>query len=214
MTTLMLVGTTGLVGGAVLRQAQADARVTRIVAPTRRKLPPHPKLENPLVDFEHLPVDAAWWAVDGVICTLGTTIRKAGSQEAFRRVDQDYPLAVAKLARQSGARAFALNSATGADPRSRFFYNRVKGEVEAAIRGVGFPSLTIVRPALIGGDRDEFRLAEFVAMRLLRLAEPLLPRRYRVVPHERIATALLEAAITAPSGEHLFESEAIDTSRR
>lgn len=214
MTTLMLVGTTGLVGGAVLRQAQADARVTRIVAPTRRKLPPHPKLENPLVDFEHLPADAAWWAVDGVICTLGTTIRKAGSQEAFRRVDQDYPLAVAKLARQSGARAFALNSATGADPRSRFFYNRVKGEVEAAIRGVGFPSLTIVRPALIGGDRDEFRLAEFVAMRLLRLAEPLLPRRYRVVPHERIATALLEAAITAPSGEHLFESEAIDTSRR
>jgi len=213
MTTLILVGATGLVGGAVLRQAQADARATRIVAPTRRKLPPHPKLENPLVDFEHLPADPAWWAVDGVICTLGTTIRKAGSQEAFRQVDHDYPLAVAKLARQHGAHAFALNSATGADPRSRFFYNRVKSEVEEAIRGVGFPSLTIVRPALIGGDREESRPAEFVAMRLLRLAEPLLPRRYRVVPHERIATALLEAAITAPSGEHLIESEAVNTLR-
>jgi len=213
MTTLMLVGATGLVGSAVLRQAQADARATRIVAPTRRKLPPHPKLENPLVDFEHLPADPAWWAVDGVICTLGTTIRKAGSQEAFRQVDHDYPLAVAKLARQHGAHAFALNSATGADPRSRFFYNRVKSEVEEAIRGVGFPSLTIVRPALIGGDREESRPAEFVAMRLLRLAEPLLPRRYRVVPHERIATALLEAAITAPSGEHLIESEAVNTLR-
>lgn len=212
MTTLMLFGATGLVGGAVLRQAQADARVTRIVAPTRRKLPPHSKLENPLIDFEHLPADAAWWAVDGVICTLGTTIRKAGSPEAFCQVDRDYPLAVAKLARQYGAGAFALNSATGADPHSRFFYNRVKGEVEEAIRGVGFPSLTIVRPALIGGDRDEFRLAEFVAMRLLRLAEPLLPRRYRVVPHERIATALLEAAITAPFGERIIESEAINAS--
>ncbi|MBD2750476.1 NAD-dependent dehydratase [Microvirga sp. BT688] len=209
MTTVMLVGATGLVGGAVLRQAQSEARVARIIAPTRRKLPPHPKLENPLVDFEHLPADAPWWAVDGVICTLGTTIRKAGSQDAFRRVDRDYPLAVARLARQHGAQAFALNSATGADPGSRFFYNRVKGEVEEVLRAVEFPSLTIVRPALIGGDRDEFRPAEFVAMRILRLADPLLPRRYRIVPHERIARVLLEAAVTAPRGEHIIESDAI-----
>jgi uncharacterized protein YbjT (DUF2867 family) len=209
MTTVMLVGATGLVGGSVLRQAQGDVQVTRIFAPTRRQLPSHPKLANPLVDFERLPADAPWWAVDSVICTLGTTIRKAGSQEAFRRVDHDYSLAVAQLARQHGARAFALNSATGADPRSGFFYNRVKGEVEEAIRQVGFPSLTIVRPALIGGNRDEFRPAEFVAMRLLRLADPLLPHRYRIVPHDRIAAALLEAAITAATGEHVVESDAI-----
>lgn len=209
MTTVMLVGATGLVGGAVLRQAQGDARLDRIVAPTRRELPPHPKLKNPLVDFERLPADAPWWVVDSVICTLGTTIRKAGSQEAFRRVDHDYPLAVAQLARRHGARAFVLNSATGADPSSRFFYNRVKGEVEEAIRQVGFPCLTIVRPALIGGDRDEFRPAEFVAMRLLRLADPLLPHRYRIVPHDRLAATLLEAAITAAPGEHVVESDAI-----
>lgn len=209
MTTVMLVGATGLVGGAVLCQAQGDARVTRIVAPTRRELPPHPKLENPLVDFEHLPATAPWWGVDSVICTLGTTIGKAGAQAAFRQVDHDYPLAVARLARQHGARAFALNSATGAASRSRFFYNRVKGEAEAAIRGVGFTSLTIVRPALIGGDRDEFRPAEFVAMRILRWADPLLPRRCRIVSHERIASVLLEAAVTAPRGEHVIESDAI-----
>jgi uncharacterized protein YbjT (DUF2867 family) len=106
----------------------------------------------------------------------GGTIRKAGSQAAFRRIDHGYPLAVAQLARRHGARAFALNSATGADPGSRFFYNRVKGEVEDALRGIGFRSLTIVRPALIGGDRGEFRPVEFVAMRLLQLAEPVLPR--------------------------------------
>jgi uncharacterized protein YbjT (DUF2867 family) len=209
MTILMLVGATGLVGGSVLRQVQDDARVDRIVAPTRRELPPHPKLENPLVDFEHLPADAPWWSVDGVICTLGTTIRKARSQEAFRRVDYDYPLAVARFARQHGAQAFSLNSATGADPGSRFFYNRVKGEVEEALRAVEFPSLTIVRPALIGGDRDEFRPVEFMAMRVLRLAEPLLPRRYRIVPHERLARVLLEAAVTASRGEHIIESAAI-----
>ncbi|WP_244510741.1 NAD-dependent dehydratase [Microvirga guangxiensis] len=183
--------------------------MTRIVALTRRKLPPHPKLENPLVDFQNLPADAEWWSVDGVICALGTTIRKAGSQEAFRRVDFDYPLAVARLTRQHGAHAFALNSATGADRSSYFFYDRIKGEVEEAIRGVGFPSLTIVRPALIGGDREEFRPAEFVAMRLLRLAEPFLPWRYRVVPHGCIARALLEAAVTARSEEHIIESETL-----
>jgi uncharacterized protein YbjT (DUF2867 family) len=196
------------VGGAVLRQAQGDARVSWVVAPTRRELPPHPKLENPVVDFEHLPVDAPWWAVDSVICTLGTRIRKAGSQEAFRRVDHDYPLAVAHLARQHGAQAFALNSATGANPRSRFFYNRLKSEVEEALRGVEFPSLTIVHPALIG-DRDEVRPAEFVAMRLLRLADPLLPLRYRIVPHDRIAGAFLEAAVTATTGEQVVESDGI-----
>jgi uncharacterized protein YbjT (DUF2867 family) len=152
--------------------------------------------------------------VDSVICTLGTTIRKAGSQAAFRRDDYDYPLAVAQLARQHGAQTYALNSATGANPRSGFFYNRVKGEVEEALRGIGFPSLTIVRPALIGGDRNEVRPAEFVAMRVLRLAEPLLPRRYRVVPHERIARVLLEAAVNTPRGDHIIESDAIVEGRR
>ena len=144
-----------------------------------------------------------------LICTLGTTIRKAGSQEAFRRIDHDCPLTVAQLARRHGARAFALNSATAADPGSRFFYNRVKGEVEEAIRQVGFPSLTIVRPALIGGNRNEFRPAEFVAMRLLKPADPFLPHRYRIVPHDRIAVALLEAVITDATGEHVVESDAI-----
>ena len=85
--------------------------------------------------------------------------------------------------------------------------------MEDALREIGFPSLTIVRPALIGGDRDEFRPAEFAAMRILRLAEPLLPRRYRIVPHEQIARLLLEAAVTAPTGEHTVESEAITVAR-
>ena len=103
MTRILLAGASGMVGREVLRQALADPRVGEIVAPARRPLAADAKLRNPLVDFDALPADAAWWKVDAVICTLGTTIRDAGSQAAFRRVDHDYPLRVAQLAHRHGA---------------------------------------------------------------------------------------------------------------
>ncbi len=207
MTAVMLVGATGLVGQAVLRQALADARVTRVVAPTRRALPAHPKLFNPLVDFEHLPEDADWWAVDAVICTLGSTMAQAGSQAAFYRVDHDHPLRVAQLALRQGAKAFALNSALGADARSRVFYSRTKGELERDLRALGYPSLTLVRPGLIGGERQERRPVEQLAVTLSSWLQPLLPRRYRVVPAERIAHHLLACALAAAPGVRVLLSE-------
>ena len=209
MKSLLLVGATGLVGQSVLQQALGDRRVSRLVAPTRRPLPSHPRLENPLVDFNALPTDAPWWAVDGVICTLGTTIKKAGSQAAFRKVDHDYPLAVAEHSRRRGAEAFALTSSIGADPRSRAFYLRTKGETERALAACGFRSLTIVRPSFIGGERAERRLLESVALAFFGGIARWLPRRYRVVPATRIAHSLLEAAIAAEPGVRIVESEAI-----
>lgn len=207
MTAVMLVGATGLVGQAVLRQALADARVTRVVAPTRRALPAHQKLFNPLVDFEHLPEDADWWAVDAVICTLGSTMAQAGSQAAFYRVDHDHPLHVAQLALRQGAKAFALNSALGADAGSRVFYSRTKGELERDLRELGYPSLTLVRPGLIGGARQERRPAEQLAVTLSSWLQPLLSRRYRVVPAERIAHHLLASALAAAPGVRVLLSE-------
>jgi uncharacterized protein YbjT (DUF2867 family) len=204
--TLLLVGATGLVGRAVLRLAIADPRIARVVAPTRRPLPPAPQLDNPVVDFDRLPPDAGWWAVDGVVCSLGTTIRKAGSQAAFRRVDHDYVATVAQRARAHGAQAFALTSAFGADASSRVFYNRVKGEAEASVAACGYPSLTIVRPNLIGGDREEWRAAEFAAMQVLRVLGPILPRAYRISPAEHIARALLNAVVKAEPGQHVITS--------
>lgn len=209
MKTLLLVGATGLVGQSVLQQALQDLRVAKLVAPTRRPLPPHPKLDNPLVDFDALPADAAWWRVDGVICTLGTTIKKAGSQPAFRKIDHDYPLAVATLARRQGATAYALTSSVGADAGSRTFYLRTKGEVERALAALLFPSLTIVRPSFIGGERAERRPLEALGLKLFTALGPLLPRRYRIVSADRIARTLLEAALAAPPGTHFIESEAI-----
>jgi uncharacterized protein YbjT (DUF2867 family) len=203
---LLLMGSTGLVGHHVLDFALADRRVDAVVALVRRGLPEHTKLLTQTVDFERLPEDAPWWRVDAVICTLGTTMRTAGSKEAFRRVDHDYPLAVARLTRRHGTPTFVLNSAIGADPSSRFFYNRVKGELERDLATLGFPSLTFVRPGLIGGKREEARPVEQVAALALRFLNPILPRRLRINPAERIAHALVNAAVTARLGTHLVGS--------
>ena len=204
--TLLIAGATGLVGATVLRHALADGRVTRVVAPTRRALPPTPRLLNPVVDFAHLPADADWWAADAAVCALGTTIAKAGSQEAFRRVDHDYVVGFAQLARRHGTRAFALTSAFGADATSRVFYNRVKGETEAAVAACGYPSLTTIRPGVIGGDRAERRPAERAAITVLGLLGPVLPRAWRISPAEHIARALLAAALAAEPGHHIVSS--------
>lgn len=209
MTRLMLVGATGLVGQSVLRQALTHAQVQQVIAPTRRLLPPHARLFNPVVDFEALPTEAGWWNVDAVICTLGTTIKAAGSKAAFRRVDHDHPLQVAQIALKHGAKAFALNSALGADPDSRVFYSRTKGELERDLQALGYPSLTLVRPGLIGGNRYEPRPAEQIGVRVSEWLRPLLPPRYRVVPAERIAFHLLQAALAAQPGVRVVMSEDI-----
>lgn len=198
---VMLVGATGLVGSHVLRQLLEDPRCDAVVAPTRRPVGiTDPALVNPVVDFAQLPAGAEWWAVDAVICALGTTIKQAGSQAAFARVDHDAPLAVARLARAQGAHAFALNSAMGADAGSRIFYNQVKGRLEQDLRALGYPSLTLVRPGLIGGERAERRTGEHLASLVLGVLGPVLPRAWRINPAGIIAAALVEAALAPTPG--------------
>ncbi|MBU8977842.1 NAD-dependent dehydratase [Lysobacter sp. MMG2] len=206
---LLVVGSTGLVGRHALTLALAHPQIETVVAPVRRPLPAHPRLLSPVVDFDALPADAPWWHVDAVVCALGTTMRIAGSEAAFRRVDHDYPLAVARLARAHGATTYALNSALGADTGSRVFYSRVKGEVEHDLAAMGFDSLTFVRPGLIGGDREEFRAGERAAMVVLRALHPVLPKRWRINPAERIAQALIDAAVHARPGMHVVSSQAL-----
>jgi uncharacterized protein YbjT (DUF2867 family) len=210
MISILLLGATGLVGKDVLRQALADQRISRIVAPTRRVLgEQYAKLENPVVDFDALPADALWWGCDGAICTLGTTMRRAGSRAAFFKVDHDYVVNSAKLARQHGARSFAVVTAVGANSRSSFFYPRVKGEVERALEGLGFPSLTIVRPNFIGGERQERRPTERAFLAVLGAVNPVLPRGWRMNPAANIARVLIEAAVTSRPGTHVVPSSAL-----
>jgi uncharacterized protein YbjT (DUF2867 family) len=204
---VMLVGATGLVGGQVLQQLLDDARCDAVVAPTRRPLAvADPVLLNPVVDFAALPVDADWWAVDAVVCALGSTIKQAGSREMFARIDHDYPLQVATLAQAHGAQAFVLNSAMGANAQSRIFYNQVKGRLEQDLRGLGYPSLTLVRPGLIGGERAERRTGEHLAGVVLGALGPVLPRAWRINPAENIVAAMLEAALEPRPGVQVIDS--------
>ncbi|XQA78780.1 NAD-dependent dehydratase [Xanthomonas sacchari] len=204
---ILLAGATGLVGGHALTQLLAEPACSAVIAPTRRALAmTHPKLHNPVLDFDALPTQAPWWQVEAAICALGTTMRQAGSRAAFRRVDHDYPLAIARLLCQHGTEVFALNSALGANPRSWAFYNRVKGELEHDLRALGFPSLTLVRPGLIGGERAQRRRGEHAASVVLRALGPLLPRRYRINPAEHIAAALVDAALRPRPGVQVIEA--------
>lgn len=205
---VLLVGATGAVGREVLAAALAEPRITQLVAPTRRPLPPRARLLNPVVDFAALPVDAPWWQVDAVICALGSTIKVAGSQAAFAAVDRDLPIQVGRLARAAGASRYALTSALGTSPRGNF-YLRTKAEAEAGIRALGYPSYTVVRPSLIAAEREQPRPGERIGLAVARALGPLIPRRYRPVPAARIAQALLTAVLRAPAGEQIIESEAL-----
>ena len=205
---MMLAGATGAVGGHVLRLALADARIGRVVAPTRRPLPAHPKLLNPMPDFDALPDQAEWFKVDAVVCALGTTIRAAGSQAAFAAVDRDLPIALAARTRRAGARAFALNSSLGASHKGSF-YQRTKAEAEEGIRAIGFDRFVIVRPGLLDTERAVPRPLEKAGLVISRALGALLPSRYRPVPAATVARCLLEQVIETGSGEVIIESDAI-----
>lgn len=204
MTTLLIAGATGLVGGRALTLALADPRITRVIAPTRRPIPARDKLDNPRLDDLIGRADDAAWRVDGAICALGTTRAKAGSAAAFRAVDHDLVLAVARRLREAGVDRFALVSALGADPRSPFLYPRTKGEVERAIEALGFPSLTILRPGFLDGKRAEQRPMEQAVGKLLRFISPVLPRVARVTPVANVAGQLIAAAVGGEPGTHVI----------
>jgi uncharacterized protein YbjT (DUF2867 family) len=206
---LMLLGATGAVGSAVLQLALADRRVGQVLALTRRPLAPAAKLDNIVLDFEHLPAQAPWPKVDAVICALGTTRRIAGSDARFVAIDRDLPLQLARLAQAGGAYRFALNSSLGADARSRNLYLRTKGELEVGIGELGFASVTIVRPALIDTERAQARHLEQAGIALVRVLRPLLPRRWHAVTPQQIARALLDGALAGAPGTQWIESEKI-----
>lgn len=206
MTKLLLAGATGLVGKHTLALLLSDDRVTQIVAPTRTPLFPHPKLLNPITDSKNLPIDAAWWAVDAAICALGTTRAKTGSAAAFRAIDYDYAFAIAARVHKGGATRFALTSSMGANTRSRFLYPRTKGELEDAVSHLDFPSLTIVRPGFLGGDRNEKRSMERIMGSILRVAAPILPAGAQISPASTVAAFLVEAAIAGGHGIHRVSS--------
>lgn len=210
----VVAGASGLVGGALSRLLAQSPDWTEVRLLLRRPMPELelPKVRQVIVDWERLGEWQAELEADAVFCALGTTRAKAGSPEGFRRVDYHYPLHLGQLAQASGARHFGLVSSVGANPRSSALYTRVKGEIEIALQGLDLPSLTILRPSFLLGDRAEFRLGERVAIALIKPLGPLLTgplARYRGIEAATVARALERSALAAEPGVQILESEAI-----
>ena len=200
-------GGTGLVGQSLCQQIQENPSWSNIMALTRRSLGPGlPRIQPIECDYDHL--EAALQQLghpDTAFCCLGTTIKKAGSQEAFKKIDLDYVLAFAQGVFNLGTRHFIYVSAVGANPRSLFFYSRIKGQVEASLATIGFQCLTIIRPSLLLGDRPEKRLGED----FIKILNPLLKgpfKGYRGIPASTVARAMLYAANHPQAGVTTYES--------
>ena len=205
----MVAGASGLVGREILQGLLADESVAAVHSLGRRELSlTHPKLTQHRVDFKALP---ALPSVGEAFIALGTTIKVAGSQAAFRAVDFDAVLAVAKAAKAAGARRLGVVSAMGANPRSSIFYNRVKGEMEEALSALGLDALVIARPSFLAGDREALgqplRSGEKLALRVSQLLAPLIPANYASVDARSVANALLAMVPAAKGRDVLLSGE-------
>jgi uncharacterized protein YbjT (DUF2867 family) len=211
--TAVVLGASGLVGGFCLRALVDDPDYSRVVTFGRRDLPAftRAKVAQRVADLESLTPDD-FRGVQDVFCALGTTIRKAGSQAAFRHVDLELPLRSAKAALQAGAEQFVVVSSVGADAASKNFYLRTKGELERELARLSFKAIHILRPSLLIGKRAEFRLGEVIAMALapaLDLVTLGALRKYHSVRAETVGKAMVAAARQRMSGASVDEYDAI-----
>jgi uncharacterized protein YbjT (DUF2867 family) len=207
----LLLGATGLIGGHLLDLLLQDPSYStvRIVVrtPIDRK---HAKLEQVKVDFNYLQYYKDSFQVDDVFCCLGTTIKKAGSKEAFYKVDATYPYEAAKLAKQQGAAQYLIVTAMGANKNSGIFYNKVKGEVEEKIESLHFAAYHIFRPSLLLGERNETRIGEAIAQKIMPLFSFLMVgglKKYKPIEGKKVARAMLQTARQQLTGKHVYGSD-------
>ncbi|AIQ10970.1 NAD(P)H-binding protein [Paenibacillus durus] len=209
----VVLGATGLVGKAVTEELLHGAwkEVRTLV---RRPLDiRHDRLKQHVIDWEQLErYGGLFEGADAVFCCLGTTIKQAGSQKNFERVDLEYPMQAAKLAREAGAGQFLAVSSMGANPHSRNFYSRTKGRMEEGLSRAGFPGLHLFRPSLLLGEREEYRRGERIASWLMTKLEFLLAgkaAKYRAIKGEAVARAMVHIAAADPKGMHIYPNDVI-----
>ena len=210
--TALIAGASGLTGGHLLQYLLDGDQYQVIKAIVRRPLNmEHPKLQQIVVDFDELQDHEDELKVDDVFCCLGTTIKKAGSQAAFRKIDQDYPLDIARLTARQGATKYLLISALGADKDSLVFYNKVKGQVEHDLKQIPFQSIHIMRPSLLLGDREESRLGEDIGKAAFKALGGLMIgplKKYRGIEAKAVAFGMFHLAQQNDLG--VFEHESDD----
>ncbi len=210
--TALILGASGLTGQVLLQLLLADALYSTVTIYVRKQvLINHPKLQQQIVNYDKL--DSAVQA-DDVFCCLGTTIKKAGSQQAFRQVDLVYPQKVAELQKNAGSKRFLLISAVGADEQSSIFYSKTKGQVEKAITVLEYPCTCIFRPSLIMGERSERRVGEKIGIFLAKIIGPVLVgplKKYQPVSALGLAKAMQHTAHHFEDGIHFISSDKIKT---
>lgn len=211
--TALIAGASGLIGSQLLPLLLASDRYDRVIAVGRRPVPlVHPKLEQRLLDFDQLEDHRLQLIADDVFCCLGTTLRQAGSREAFYKVDYLYVVKLAALTAANFASQLLVVSSMGADAGSRVYYSRVKGEMEAAVRQTPFRAIHFFRPSLLLGDRTEKRFGEQLGAMVLRALRPALRgplRKYRAIEAATVARAMLHAAEADAAGLQVHSSDAV-----
>jgi uncharacterized protein YbjT (DUF2867 family) len=209
----LLVGASGLVGGHCLLYLLEEPSYTKVIVLVRKPLIiVHDKLVQHVIDFSELETLGECLTAEDVYCCLGTTIKKAGTQEAFRKVDFDYPIKLAALTQHCGADQFLIVSSLGADPHSRIFYNRVKGDMEEAIRKMQFMAFHVFRPSLLLGERKEHRAGEKVGAVAMTALKPAMIgplRKYRAIQARDVAKVMVRVAQMDLLGVNIFESQRI-----
>lgn len=194
----IILGATGMVGNHVLQKLLAHEAYSKVIAFSRRPLSiNHSKLDNPIIDFEKLADYAHLFRGDDIFLCLGTTMNKAGSKDAFKKVDFEYPLQVAQMAEANGVKQVLLCSAVDADSESLIFYNQVKGSLEDELKKMKFSTIQIFQPSLLLGERQEQRTAERISIKISHFLDPYIGKwlgKYRPVEAEKVASAMVENA--------------------
>ncbi len=212
--TALLFGATGLVGGHLLELLLLSANYSKVHSFGRRQLEiSHPKLEQHLIDFDELEDYKSLLQGDDCFCCLGTTMAKAGGKEAFAKVDYHYVYEIAKLTSRNKVGQFLLVSAVGADKDSLFFYNRVKGKAEAAVKDLPFWAVHLFQPSLLLGERNDNRFGEKLSIKLMKVLDPViggLISKYRPIEADTVAKAMLSAAQGTSQGEHVYTSRQLN----
>lgn len=207
--SVILAGATGLVGNEILKILLENDQFDPITVLTRRPLPDHESLIQLQVNFNNLNDHKELIRGDIVIIALGTTLKKAGSKEAFYKVDYTYCYEVARLARENDAHHLLLITSMGADDNSRIYYSRVKGELETAVQKLRYPAVSIFRPSLLLGARQEFRLREEIGKVFGGLLSFLMPAKYKPIHAQTVARAMVNTAAGDVAGFRILESDKI-----
>lgn len=211
--TAILFGATGLVGNHCLDLLLESPYYSKVKVFSRRSIGiNHPKLEEYIIDFDKIEDSRSDISGHDVFCTLGTTMKKAGSKAEFIKVDYTYVLKTSKLAVENGAQQLLLVTALGADESSMFFYNKVKGQIENAIQQLNFNSVRIFRPSLLLGNRKEKRLAEKLAIHtfgFLNLITDIIAPKYSAIEARQVARAMVNTAQRTERGNFIYESDTI-----